>query len=404
MPKFEWALHCREEDVRFRAACNDVVESGARPVKRRVVRRLAESAEARAIWDGLVAASPVETVGPLFQALTGDTRWKTLVIEHVDAERRWADVRQGAFKDAWDRVRSAVEKACGEGGHAIARSSALGLAGGMSLFMSYRWAGSPTLELPIKPTLSQVTVQMPKEPVPIPIKLVAADGQAIPISLLPAAADRSIRIDTTLSGDGLQPLARIAASAGRSEAGLGRVVARLDALTAQAEKLNREDGAVVKGISSLAAAVGDVQKTAADGVQKVDTLRGEMTQAGQALESRAADMTRVGMLGFQQTTVPVKLTNESPKPVELRWIGERGQVQDCVFDVSARREGGNTVVTFAQRAGCSLEPLSLTFDKPKTARHLGGLPFDVVLDGVERLPFGPRRTSLRIIRNGVAAR
>src|SRR5690348_3732725 len=96
-----WRQLCMPAELGFRAACNEVVDSSLRPIKRHVIVRLSNSPEAENVfeeaWNSISSSLPFGVTGEprpsvFFQALTALPTWRTLVIEEVAAEQRWSDL------------------------------------------------------------------------------------------------------------------------------------------------------------------------------------------------------------------------------------------------------------------------------------------------------------------------
>ncbi len=92
-----WGHYCDEDNLRFRAACYDVVPPAVRPIRRHVVRRLARSDDTKAIWESLPPGDDRSSLpdDKRFAALVADPRWQALVAERVDEARRWSDFWSG---------------------------------------------------------------------------------------------------------------------------------------------------------------------------------------------------------------------------------------------------------------------------------------------------------------------
>jgi hypothetical protein len=84
MADFLWDTHRQEEDLWFREACDAAAEPAVRPLSRRVLRRLAETEEARLVWSRVAGQCRVESAMVFFTRLVTDARWRTLVSEAVE--------------------------------------------------------------------------------------------------------------------------------------------------------------------------------------------------------------------------------------------------------------------------------------------------------------------------------
>src|SRR5216683_881771 len=104
-----WESFCSEEVLQFRAACNQAIESSVRPIKRRVIRQIVDSSDARRLFQ-----RTWETAGPehFFQALSKDPSWHTVVNEELHDERAWSDLRDWEWfkKQSFEWIKSFLQK------------------------------------------------------------------------------------------------------------------------------------------------------------------------------------------------------------------------------------------------------------------------------------------------------
>jgi hypothetical protein len=178
---------CSVESLAFRAACNEAVNEATRPIKRRVMARIAASNDARAIiyttWrqiDHDNAGRPTDCFSKVTQALIQDPGWRTLVLEEVQSERQWRDLIHGNFKAVWDRLSSILEK-LRDHEHPVARGATGVLVALLTLWVPYTIDpdGVKNLTLPIR-------VALTGEANPLHARFItASDGKAIPVTFTP---------------------------------------------------------------------------------------------------------------------------------------------------------------------------------------------------------------------------
>ncbi len=111
----------------FQAACDEAVEASMRPVRQRVVNRLADRCRSDVqvsrlfsiTWDEAENDVPNLSEAPLREKLIGnkfinliavDPRWKTLVLNAIVQERRWSDLWSRGYGLFSDRLLSFFEK------------------------------------------------------------------------------------------------------------------------------------------------------------------------------------------------------------------------------------------------------------------------------------------------------
>jgi hypothetical protein len=110
MAEFLWDTHRQEEDLWFREACDAVAEPAARPVSGRVLRRLAETEEARMVWSRVAGECAAGSPIVFFESLVSDARWRTLVSEIVDRERHRVELRPGASRGTRNWLRTLLAR------------------------------------------------------------------------------------------------------------------------------------------------------------------------------------------------------------------------------------------------------------------------------------------------------
>lgn len=146
--------------ITFHAACNEAVDASMRPIRQRVIRRLAEQVRCdraeELIWslsnepavesshrfselqelfgtewnqaNNVTPPPPAPHVEARFVQLIGkNPQWRALVLESVVQERRWSDILTGGFQFPLDRLSSFFEKLMSPQ-HPVARGTTSALA------------------------------------------------------------------------------------------------------------------------------------------------------------------------------------------------------------------------------------------------------------------------------------
>jgi hypothetical protein len=111
----------------FHAACNQAVDASIRPIRRRVLRRLAERfrfdgrllrllSDTQSQADNEIPAHPVVSwrgklvENRFIELIASDPQWKTIVLDAVVQERRWSDIWSRGYEIFLDRLVSLLEK------------------------------------------------------------------------------------------------------------------------------------------------------------------------------------------------------------------------------------------------------------------------------------------------------
>jgi hypothetical protein len=184
-------------DLAFRAACNTAAAESKRPLRRRVLERLAASPDTQALivnLQPLVAAIPN---GDLFEVLANDARWKTLVAETVADTLGWDDLMtRGA---SWGEYLATIWRKfiAGDDQH-VAR---------MVLIVIASWGiyevadnNSPVKPIDVKFQLSADTNAIPLS---IPVSFVPrTDGASLPVTLDLQAQAKPMVLDVAVKQSG----------------------------------------------------------------------------------------------------------------------------------------------------------------------------------------------------------
>ena len=165
-------------DLAFRAACNTAAAESKRPLRRRVIERLAASPDTQALianLQPLVAAIPG---GDLFEVLANDARWKTLVAETVADTLGWDDLMTRGR--SWGEYAATIWRkfSAGDDQH-VARLVLMVIAS----WGAYEVAAdkSPPKPLDVK---FQVSADTDAIPLSIPVSFVPrTDGASLPVKL-----------------------------------------------------------------------------------------------------------------------------------------------------------------------------------------------------------------------------
>lgn len=185
-------------DLAFRAACNAAVVEGKRPVRRRVMARLAQMPETHDILRDLqLHASPLPGQSA-FDLLGKDERWKTLVAETLADRLDWSDfARRGiAFGE---RVGTIWRKITGGADQQVARIVVATLTSvSLAWYANDRAGGDLFQNMFVS---IRTTLVGPSEPLEVKFKL-SADNGTIPVTFVPTASGQSIPVKLELRTSG----------------------------------------------------------------------------------------------------------------------------------------------------------------------------------------------------------
>jgi hypothetical protein len=119
MPTNPWGQFCSAQQLAFRAACNDAAPAPSRPVKLRVIERLANLSDAQVVfeqaWNDAMSQMPTASSATpdreFYVQLTRNPMWGTLVTEQIVAEAKWRDlVGKDGLRTFYDRGAALFEK------------------------------------------------------------------------------------------------------------------------------------------------------------------------------------------------------------------------------------------------------------------------------------------------------
>lgn len=182
----ECKAFCSIKTLEFRAACNEAVNEAYRPVKRRVLARIAASQDGQRIiyaaWlnNQRVSATQGDSAARVSQTLVQDPGWRTLVREEVERERYWGDLIHGRFKAVWDRLSSLLEK-LRDHQHPVARGTTSAILAVLALWIPYKI--DPTA---VKDLTQPIRFIITGEAQPVHAQLVTeGDGRVIPVTFAP---------------------------------------------------------------------------------------------------------------------------------------------------------------------------------------------------------------------------
>jgi hypothetical protein len=284
MDEPSWNQWCDVESLCLRAACNEVLEPCARPIKPRVVSRLVASAEAAALYDDLIAARAGGTAATAgardtVVALAADPRWRTLVVEHVRREERWADLWHGGFVSGWDWL-SALGQKPTDKAHPVARATAVVLLSAGTIGVTLKVAKQAEIELPVRAKFADAAELRITAP---PLNVSLAPGQAtIAVALEAAPTKLPIQISVEPGAPALQSLADIAKEAQRGNQRLDAATRSIRAVKAALQATNARlgttpDTSVTGALQSLGGSVKEGVETAKAVDTRVGQIDGKLT-------------------------------------------------------------------------------------------------------------------------------
>jgi hypothetical protein len=391
----------------FRAACNAALPAESRPIKQRVIERIARSSEVHKIlesmWQDLQAAGGPITESRVVAELTRNPLWNTLVSEYVEQEKSWKDLRNRDYRSGLlEWVWSLCEKMVDPEAHPVARSVTMvlcvtGILGGLAQGKFVREAiiqpirialiGNDPLKVTFSPDLQGGDVHVTfkadqKEPgIPIYFKPQPAGQSTLPIELKIAADAKPIDLKVNGTGDVATALK-----------GLNRQIARnADVLTHTGHS---RDGAWLA--DSVAADTALLKSMAQVQQQSVQTISGV-----------ADDLHKLtGTLGILPTALntpqPRRLTLAENSievvnlPGHISDTGETtfGIVTICVGRISTVAQDYKALIGVADgvKSTCQMKDHS-PGDPPE---RLGSVPWHLTLTGVAHRSWGHKYVSVAL--------
>ncbi len=341
------------ESIAFRAACNEAVNDVTRPIKRRVMARIAASNDGGAIihaaWEKICnessAAGSTDCVSKLTQALLQDPAWRTLVLEEVQRERQWSDLIHGRFKAVWDRLFSILEK-LGDHGHPVARGATGVLVALLALWVPYTIdpEGVKNLTLPIR-------VALTGEATPLRAQFAtSSDGKSIPVTFTPRLDPGIVPVQFASSRTAI-PL-RLTIEKTKEQ--LSSDAAGMEALPKAADDLHTIALGIIKLTgtpelpkSALTKSTDLEQSTPGEASQMVaefqnatkslNTVIANQTKLDTELKNLEQMQTRLEMA--QQNHVPattVALSEGVPQSVAIEWFDATSGLVACNVEITVR--------------------------------------------------------------------
>jgi hypothetical protein len=179
-------------DLAFRAACNAAAAESKRPLRRRVMQRLAASPDTQALIADLQPLVSAVPGGNLLELLASDTRWKTLVAETVADTLGWDDLMtRGA---SWGEYLSTIWRKLMAGDDQQVARIVLAVIASWGV---YRIADNAPIE-PIDVKF-QVSANTNAIPLSIPVSFVPqTDGASLPVNLDLQTQSRPILLDVAV--------------------------------------------------------------------------------------------------------------------------------------------------------------------------------------------------------------
>lgn len=399
MASFEFRDLLNADNLWFRAACHGAVDDSLRPVKARVIRRLAADPESSSISQ-TVAAATGPTPEQFSSALVADPRWRTIVAESVARERRWTDLwrRRDEFKDAWDWTRAALEKIAGSG-LPIGRTAALVASGTLSyvVTMNVLPKAATALDLELLPRMSGPTaVRFDGTMAPVSVSLSAPGPLNVPVNLVPEPDRLTVR--ARLDPADLEALAR---GNGRERVGNGQVrdlARKLDELARQAgetrDRLDTLNVALDGKLGALSDRAESIASQVRDGKAQTDLVRTDVD-----------GLRHVAYRNVSPSLVSSPtIAKGASRTVDLAWMDDRGGQAECRVEFSVRRIARDVELALRPVGKCPAGVASALTVGPDTGPvPVGSWPFDVSLEGVRDRILRKPHALLRITRRGPKA-
>jgi hypothetical protein len=389
-------------DVRFRAACNEAVGADKRPLKSRVLRRLAEGEEPKTVWrdvagrpkhhDAATAGSIPDSaqLDAFFADLAADTRWRLLVVEHCDAERRWSELWTQRFQRIKEWFLALIEKA---------KDPELPMPKGATAAMATFTVGATYLvtfgvEPPPRVTIP-IELQAPAEHTVLAIRLEQPPTASFPIRFTVPTEPLKINVGATVEGAAAgEALTSIAEEVRLGRKALSTASGGVATVSQEMERtralIDPDTGGIGRDLRALTESVGRLDKSAGTGVTYVTASGLDGMPAWNLVSTQAQD---------GQVVARVTLEEQSKSRAELSWVSA-GRVVECPIELTPHAIGDVVEVALAGDECAAALPAVLSMRRDVPTR-LGSLPFSVVVNRIDRR-LGPNRAYVSVLRRQVA--
>jgi hypothetical protein len=404
-----------EESIEFRAAANSSVEPSKRPIRSRVLQRIAKSKIFEHIFVSVFIASVARSLGldklsaseilkefdqaaakgkvdletvasTMIELLSRDMRFSTLVLEKVEEDKKWHDLIGGYFKSWKDRIGGFFEK-ISDKDHPISRTAVAALLSGASLVATYNVA----LKIMPEVTKNYLSIKIPITADPAEAKFkvdLDLQGPPKPIGISLAPADP---VDMQFHPVGPIKVDVVATSASASSptgANSGQPPKPMPAPESTPIPVNVV--VVPKSIDNLASET----KAYRDEVNLLKARLDGMGTLAQAVNEQLSN--------FQATT-SITVPESESGTVFLQWFNEKLQLVSCELKTRVDKVGSTTSSVRFIPLNCSptfqlpdqsrgMQPVQLEVNQPK---KLIGLPFHVTATVVEHHWFGKSQIEFR---------
>ena len=408
----------------FRTACNDVVEASGRPVKRRVREGLARNRDfvglRDTLWDQALRLSasrpPAPTVTDrdvetFFQLLVHDTRWRTLVVEEVDAERRWSGLVTRTRSGLVDKVVSAIEK-MSDPHHPFARTAAAVAVSGATLYGSYKVVTHveqvDKITIPVAVNVEKfdkvVPITFVTDGVPAPLKVALDPTTAhIPIDFTPSKATVDVRVQTVDGAGSNNALGRIADAVSAHNNLVSHMTTRVDALSADVRSVSTAIAAVPRVDPAIARQLGNVVNSIDEARAALGDATTSNIKAAQHFVEFQQEHGRIAEAAArQQIVTTMAIVAQSTASVNLSWDEPGKGAVVCQLDVHAGKIGSVVHINAVSSDCPSQLKVGRTLNlETRETKHLDPLPWTVSVDAVEHRWFGEHYAILRFTREGL---
>lgn len=225
------AFKISAEDLAFRAACNAVVAENKRPLRRRIIERLAALAETSRLMAELEVEASIRG-GNVFDQLMKEPRWQTLVAETVANTRDWGALPANGW---WEKLLAKLPDVFASGDKPATRLVVAAVAS-VSVGGVGGWGGYKIADMQ-----AGVKLKVTAEGTEIPVSLVPnkIEDVSIPVKVDLQAAPQPLVVDVSADvGDAYRKeMARIFAQLSQANTTLAELAKKPTGDAAQLAKL-----------------------------------------------------------------------------------------------------------------------------------------------------------------------
>lgn len=411
-----WSQFAHSSSLAFRTACNEGAPSPFRPVRSSVLEAIADSREARRIFEDVVSTAKAVDESAIIAALVGDARWRTLMVEIVDDVNRRGDQYKSVTDfcvRAWQWFRKKPSDGSPSPAERVVTAAVTvttaigGGATGIAIikFMNPEALAVPVSVLPGNGSSIRVNLNTegPQGPLPIRFALETTGATSIPIELIakPQAVSIGLSVADIRTFENIQKsIASIVTSIESTN---------INTAGALSKDISDQLAALRQSIASIHAPPAPDIKPAVDALTQIANALDRGTQA-EGLQRLTEQMVQTGfainrlrgLAAVGRTLTTVAAPQNTATTVRVDWPNAVGAVDVCDLTISLG-DIGRTVDVAGVSVKCG--GTSQTVALGDGVRHLrkgdvlrlGAQGLAISVDSIDRPLFGANSTLLRVI-------